>query len=322
VTPNGRYTGTITPSAGSGGGTFTPAYLYWSESSASKMFVYTPDTEGAKSITLATSGSLLPPAIITYNASKRVTTSLTCTPDPCDYYPFNQPGCNTAVSYGGMPGPYPCSPAVPILKSNFTVPAANTSVVLKVSDTSMLYVGEGIKIGPGYFQIVDILSSDSIEAQHNGMNTTVGLSMVATHPSQGCSQYPITPAGVVSLQITPTVKGRAANGTVVNNSVTLTGSSNYLSYGFSGPRRLVMDISIEATIANSPYGLSISLPKTSKTSNPAIPAFSASFYDGTKWIVLATVLASSDLFLWKPDNTVITSASVILRVSGSYEASS
>ena len=62
LTPNGVFTGTITPSDGGGGGTFTPASRTWTASSAAQTFTYTAASNGKHTISAADSGSLTDPA--------------------------------------------------------------------------------------------------------------------------------------------------------------------------------------------------------------------------------------------------------------------
>lgn len=316
IIPDGVYTGTITLSAGIGGGTFTPTYLTWSGNSAAKYFNYTPDTEGLKTITITPEGGLAVPGTLSYKASRRVVTQ-SCA-DPCNIYPFNQPACDVG-EFSAVGGPSPCSPHFPSLLSNFTTPAVNVPIIVKVTNTAMFYVGQGVKIGPTYFQVMDILSSTSLQIQHDGIGATVGMTFTATHPSQGCYQYPITPAGFVAIQIPLVVKGRAANGVVLSNSVNLTGSQNILSYGYKGPRRIEMDSSFAATLANSPYQISIDLPKSGRLANPPLSAFAAAFYNGTRWENLVGILALNEIFFVKEDATVLPTAAILFRMSGSYE---
>ena len=54
VTPNGLLTGTITPSDGGAGGTFTPASLSWSAAFAAQSFTYTGSAPGTVTITMVT----------------------------------------------------------------------------------------------------------------------------------------------------------------------------------------------------------------------------------------------------------------------------
>lgn len=69
LTPNGLYTGTITPSDGAGGGTFTPTSRTWAGTSNGQTFTYTPATSGAKTISATASPSLTAPSNITYTAA-------------------------------------------------------------------------------------------------------------------------------------------------------------------------------------------------------------------------------------------------------------
>jgi lysophospholipase L1-like esterase len=64
VTPNGAYTGTITPSDGGAGGTFTPTSLTFSNESTGKTFTYTAASLGAKTISTSSSPALDDPSSI------------------------------------------------------------------------------------------------------------------------------------------------------------------------------------------------------------------------------------------------------------------
>ncbi|MFZ1987803.1 MAG: cadherin-like beta sandwich domain-containing protein [Minisyncoccia bacterium] len=66
ITPNGVFTGTITPSDSGAGGTFTPDSLTWSASKASKTFTYTPASTAAKTISTTNDGGLTNPSSLTY----------------------------------------------------------------------------------------------------------------------------------------------------------------------------------------------------------------------------------------------------------------
>jgi hypothetical protein len=68
VTPNGNYTGTITPSDGGAGGTFNPASLTWAGTATAKTFTYTASTSGNKSITATGNPALTAPGAITFAA--------------------------------------------------------------------------------------------------------------------------------------------------------------------------------------------------------------------------------------------------------------
>ncbi len=62
----GIYTGTITPSDGGAGGTFTPASLTWSAAQDPKTFTYTPSSGGRKIIRVTASPVLSPPPPLAY----------------------------------------------------------------------------------------------------------------------------------------------------------------------------------------------------------------------------------------------------------------
>jgi hypothetical protein len=79
VPVGGVFTGTITPSDGGEGGTFSPASLTWSATSDAKTFTYTPTTVGARTIATTNSGGLANPAGIAYAATPTAATSMTFT---------------------------------------------------------------------------------------------------------------------------------------------------------------------------------------------------------------------------------------------------
>jgi hypothetical protein len=67
VTPNGKYTGTVTITP-SGGGLSTPITLNFSNSSTAKTFTITPAAAGAIILTPTNSGGLADPSAVTYTA--------------------------------------------------------------------------------------------------------------------------------------------------------------------------------------------------------------------------------------------------------------
>ncbi|MBP9711906.1 MAG: peptidoglycan-binding protein [Candidatus Pacebacteria bacterium] len=58
ITPDGTYTGTITPSDSGAGGTFTPSSLTFSGGSAAQTFTYTPASTGTKTLSVSASPAL------------------------------------------------------------------------------------------------------------------------------------------------------------------------------------------------------------------------------------------------------------------------
>lgn len=323
ITPNGTFTGTITPTAGSGGGNFVPSSLSWSESSSAKQFVYVAVTDGTKTISIPNDQGITEPAGLTYKASKKVDCAVTTT-SSCDYYPFKKESCSSSLyaSYSAPGGPSPCVPHFPVLKSDFTVPGANSSFIVSVSDTTSLYLGQGIRLGPISFQVTDILSSTSVELKHNGLGATEGLSIVAVHPAYGCYQYPITPAGFVPLEKTPNTAGYASNASTVVGSAFTQSGANRLSYGYLGPGTIHYDYNLQGTIANSPIWIGVTLPKPVRT-DAATHVPVASYFNGSTWANLITrVLGIHAVLVGKEDGSAFASGGgILINISGNYEAS-
>lgn len=70
VSPNGKIvSAVITPSDSGGGGTFTPASLTFTNSSAAQTFTYTPSSAGTKTISATNNGGLTDPGSLTYTAT-------------------------------------------------------------------------------------------------------------------------------------------------------------------------------------------------------------------------------------------------------------
>jgi hypothetical protein len=101
VTPDGPYTGTVTPNDGGAGGTFRPAVLSWSGDATPQSFTYTPATTGPKTIALRNDGGLIDPAPISYSVA--------------DYtYTLSGP---TAGVAGAAAGPFTITPLLPLIGS-------------------------------------------------------------------------------------------------------------------------------------------------------------------------------------------------------------
>jgi len=90
VIPNGLYTGTVTPNDGGAGGSFSPAYLSWTNSLAAQTFTYTPVLWGSHIISITSSPSLTNPAGIPYLGMAQIGHS------------GNQPAGNQGPSLGGF----------------------------------------------------------------------------------------------------------------------------------------------------------------------------------------------------------------------------
>lgn len=99
VTPDGPYTGSITPQASPAGGTFAPTSLSWSGDAVARTFTFTPASAGAKAVSATNSGGLTDPAAVTYTADA------VTPPDPGGP-PAERPALTIAVfgdSTGNMP---------------------------------------------------------------------------------------------------------------------------------------------------------------------------------------------------------------------------
>lgn len=72
VTPDGIFSGTITPADGGAGGVFAPASLGWPGTSGAKSFTYTAAAAGVVAISAADDGGLADPAPLDYAASDPV----------------------------------------------------------------------------------------------------------------------------------------------------------------------------------------------------------------------------------------------------------
>ncbi|MES2224365.1 MAG: GDSL-type esterase/lipase family protein [Patescibacteria group bacterium] len=134
VTPDGTYTGTITPSDNGAGGSFSPTSLTFSNSSDSQTFTYTPTSFGSKTITTVSSPALTNPSSLHVNV-------LTTYPinDSHLYWSKDTVYVNgTAFASMVVPGAY--------LKTNFT----GTSIKLLLDLSAFV----SASIGSGDYPIV------------------------------------------------------------------------------------------------------------------------------------------------------------------------
>lgn len=89
VTPNSGYSGTITPSDGSAGGSFSPASLTFSGSAAPQTFTYTPGSLGAKTVSVSSSPGIADPSPISLTVTS-ATAGFVAVNDPNLYWsPYN-----------------------------------------------------------------------------------------------------------------------------------------------------------------------------------------------------------------------------------------
>lgn len=114
VTPDYDYNGTVTPSDGGAGGTFTPTSLDWSSNkdTTAKTFTYTPAGAGAKTISLANSWSLTAPTPITYTAaSSGAVTSYTLTGPSTGTVGFSAGPFTVTLGTGTLASPVTVTPS-------------------------------------------------------------------------------------------------------------------------------------------------------------------------------------------------------------------
>lgn len=105
--------------------------------------------------------------------------------------------CNSNISYGynkscskTYAGVNFCKDPFSYVKESFVIPAIGTILEIVVTDSSRLYVGQGIGIGGNYFYVAAIEDTNNISIFHNG-NADVGLQITALNPAYGCYNYPI-----------------------------------------------------------------------------------------------------------------------------------
>jgi hypothetical protein len=166
---------------------------------------------------------------------------------------------NAYSGTASLKGSEPCAPHLTVVTRNFVAPAADVPVAVQVADSSALYVGQGIKLGNGFYQITDIVSAVGIVIQHAGLGITTGTLVVASHPVSGCYQYPIRPVGEVSLNYDPSVYGFDADySTIVDNAYS--GVKKQARYSWAGPSKVVLDLAYEGELLASARFIGIQLP--------------------------------------------------------------
>lgn len=175
VTPNGNYNGSVTPSAGSGGGTFTPGTLTWTGDANAKVFTYTPGTPGAKSISSTSNPALANPAAVAFTANATAD-FLVPADDARLWFNDNWTGVagsgSSATRIAPQPGAY--------FKTKITVPSAGASVKL-VFDASIL-AGIATANYPYVQASVDGVLQAPVQLPATGTTVTVAANIaVGTH---------------------------------------------------------------------------------------------------------------------------------------------
>jgi lysophospholipase L1-like esterase len=89
VTPDGNYTGTITPSDGGAGGTFTPSSLTFSASGNPQTFTYRPASPGTVSISTTSSPGLTDPSALSLSVPGTATGEVAVDNPDLVWSPYN-----------------------------------------------------------------------------------------------------------------------------------------------------------------------------------------------------------------------------------------
>jgi lysophospholipase L1-like esterase len=148
VTPNSAYTGTITPSDGGAGGTFSPSSISFSNSSTPQTFTYTPAATGTKTISISSSPTIINPTSLMY-----LSTSPSSFIAPNDsnifYSPENWFFSGSSFARSSTPGAY--------FKTGFT----GTTLQLNVDTSAMtsIYPKIAYTIDGGTIQDITLTSA-------------------------------------------------------------------------------------------------------------------------------------------------------------------
>lgn len=144
-----------------------------------------------------------------------------------------------------------CKPHFPSVAKNFVAPAVDVTAQVQVTDTSMLHVGEGIKIGGGFYQIIDIISANLISIQQSGLGIPAGTLVIARNTESTCYQFPIIPVGLVVINDSPSIVTLDSDGaSVISGAATFTRVKG--QYGYVGPEHIHIDYQYTGVSA-APY---------------------------------------------------------------------
>ncbi len=208
ITPNGPYTGTITP-ASTGPGTFSPSSLTWSGDSSSKTFTYTSSSVVASPylITTANSTNLADPVAIHYAVSPVVIS----VNNPSLYWSRDNVYVNGS-SYALMinPGSY--------LKTNFSGTSAiiniDVSALVSAAVTTVNYPIVAYQIDGGSLTNVQLTpTTNAINIEHLSSGAhTLRFVYVSTYDNTDIWNTPVAAVKVTGIMIdnganisTPTV---------------------------------------------------------------------------------------------------------------------
>lgn len=235
------------------------------------------------------------------------------------YYPFYPRSCDGNIPLYRQP----CKPAVPYVSSNFITPVANADVIIELTDTSMLYAGEGVLIGATYYQITGILDSTHVTARHNGLGAAVSTTVYAIQPANGCYQYPVISVGLVNLQTVVALTGIHIDGMTSNPPDILSYSNNTLLYGYVGPTTVLFSTEITLTTTNAPTYIGLIMPFSMRTTSP-FGVFSAYIKEGSNEPVISVARQGEDVYsnyilVGKSGDGLINDGTSVISVSGKCE---
>lgn len=107
ITPDGLYTGTITPSDNGAGGSFSPSSLSFSNSSAAQTFTYTPASTGTKTLSVSASPALgTDPSSISVVVTTLPPGEVSITDSELVWSPYNWKFNSTSWAQTAIPGSY------------------------------------------------------------------------------------------------------------------------------------------------------------------------------------------------------------------------
>lgn len=236
--------------------------------------------------------------------------------------PFPTAQCSSS-NYSGQNGPYSCRPHFPVLRKNYIEPAPRSPVIVELSDTQHLYIGQGILLGTTYYQITNIIDSLKVELQHNDLGATPGNLIVALHPEYGCFQQLVIPVGKVVIDTATAYAGLNAAGDTAIGGAIVQANINQIAYGYTGPTTVDFQAQITVQTANTPNWIAMALPVAARATIP-FPAFAAFMDIGAGPVPAVAKLGVSSfqnhLIVGPGGGATIPDGSArVFSVSGKYE---
>lgn len=209
-----------------------------------------------------------------------------------------------------------CKEPVIYVTGNFVVPAAGVEVEVEVSNSARLYVGQGIQIGDGYFQVTEIVDSVTIKVKHNG-SATANTTITAVSPTYGCYQYPIYYVGLVEIAYAVDVEDIIGlDGSFVEVADSIIDPVISYTYGKLGPDKIQFNIELTTGIANTPD--LIQIPLVGAASSPTA-VFSAVLIYNSAPVPLTAYKRGTNLVVGQGSGVAfITDTDAIIYISGEY----